>query len=121
MSILPPWLVLASGGDLGPSSLGLTCGRRGWKLWVTTQGWQRDPSRAALASSKWDTGEKQQHPRGLRPHSQSVASASQQRMGDSVQLPHSCAHLCKWQNNSLLEAFMRQTNAGGWEEGRGWV
>lgn len=57
MSILPPWLVLASGGDLGPSSLGLTCGRRGWKLWVTTQGWQRDPSRAALASSKWDTGE----------------------------------------------------------------
>lgn len=66
MSILPPWLVLASGGDLGPSSLGLTCGR-GWKLWVTTQGWQRDPSRAALASSKWDTGRSSSIPEGCGP------------------------------------------------------
>jgi len=66
VSILPPWLVLASGGDLGPSSLGLTCGR-GWKLWVTTQGWQRDPSRAALASSKWDTGRSSSIPEGCGP------------------------------------------------------
>lgn len=103
------------GGTWVPSSLGTRLRKEGLESLGHHTLVARPVEGPQQHGGKWDTGEKQEHPRGLWPHvSLSGVYLAYRARGDAVQPPylqHSCILLCKWLNDFLLKACMCQIPA----------